>query len=57
MGLFSLPEHEVDKIINRVLTNQRVEAIADRLADKLIDRVVRDVLGHLAAGIEAQKDK
>jgi hypothetical protein len=56
MGLFSLTEVEVDRVIERVLSNKRVEAIATHIADKLVDRVVPAVLERIAAGIKADQE-
>jgi hypothetical protein len=56
MGLFSLTEVEVDRVIERVLSNKRVEAIVTHIADKLVDRVVPAVLERIAAGIKADQE-
>ncbi len=39
-NLLHIPEHEIDKAVDRVLTSQRVEHIARRLAEMLLAELV-----------------
>lgn len=48
-GLLRIPEEELDKAVDRVLSNKRVEKIARRVTEMLLDQ--------LAAGLrEEDKD-
>lgn len=42
-GLIPLPEHEIDKIIDRVLTHERVEMIARRVAELMQQQAKEEV--------------
>jgi hypothetical protein len=48
-NLLELSEREIDKIIDRVLTNKRVQAISNRVADLLVERV----LDRLSEGLKS----
>lgn len=49
-SLFRIPEEELDKAIERVLTNKQVEAFTERL----IRKVLEAALDQLAAGLRDQ---